>query len=73
MEEISEALSNGNNSEIKLLKADHDALQNGSMGMPSANSHTSFSWPHQSSNSISFNSYAHMVKIIIPKFEDEDD
>jgi len=48
-------------------------LKNGSKGITSSKSHTSFSWSHHSSNASSFNGTIHKIKIDIPKFDDEDD
>ena len=57
---------------FKLLEEEIEAFKSGSKGMTSPNSYTSFSWPHQSSNSNSFNGSAHKEKLKLPKFDGED-
>jgi hypothetical protein len=58
---------------IQDAQGELEALKNESKGISNSNCHTWFSWPHQSSNSNSFNGSAHQVKISRPKFDGEDD
>jgi hypothetical protein len=66
-------LTNEEKLDFKLLKDELKTLKNGNKGMTSPNSHTSFSQPHQSSNSNTFNGSAHKVTLTIPNFDNEDD